>query len=129
MPSAPAERMERMERMERSSADILAAYEQLAEVTGRMRVAATEEDWDGVIALETECAGVYRRLAAIETGAPFDPEYQRRKSELICRLLDDDALIREKVSGQLTNIWRMIDGRGTVNRLNAAYGASGSTEA
>ena len=113
---------------QRSAADILAAYEHLAEVTGRMRAAATEEDWDRVIELETECAGVYRRLASLETGAPFDPDYQRRKSELICRLLDDDALIREKVSGQLNNIWRMIDGRQTVNKLSAAYGPGSTGE-
>ena len=116
-------------RMEKhSSTDILKAYEHLAEVTGRMRVAAAQEDWDGVIALESECASVYERLASIETGAPFDPEYQRRKSELICRLLDDDALIRETLSGQLTHIWRMIDGRPRVEKLNAAYGNPGSTE-
>lgn len=114
--------------MEQRSTDILAAYEQLAEVTGRMRMAAVQEDWDGVVALEKECANVYRRLTSVETGAPFDREYQRRKSELICRLLDDDALIREKVSGQLTNIWRMIDGRPRVQQLNAAYGTGAPHE-
>ena len=107
--------------------DIIKAYEHLAEVTARMRVAAAKEDWDGVVALESECATVYTHLTSIETGAPFDPDYQRRKSELICQLLDDDAKIREGVSGQLTSIWRLIEGQPKVDRLRSAYNA-GSAE-
>jgi len=107
-------------------ADILKAYEQLAEVTGRMRVAAASEDWDGVIVLESECAKIYARLTTIEAGAPFDADYQRRKSELICKLLDDDAQIRNRVSGQLTRIWQLIDGQPVVDRLSSAYGVSGT---
>jgi flagellar protein FliT len=112
--------------MSNACTEIIKAYEHLAEVTARMRAAAANEDWDGVIALETEAASMYTHLTRIETGAPFDPEYQRRKSELICKLLDDDAQIRERVSGQLTNIWRLIEGRPKIDRLNTAYAASGS---
>ena len=108
-------------------AAILKAYEHLAEVTGRMRAAATEEDWDGVVALESECASVYAQLLEVDSAAPNDSAYQRRKAELICKLLDDDASIRERMSGQLSRIWRMIDGRNTVDRLNSAYGASGGS--
>ena len=110
--------------MEHEGKDILKAYEHLAEVTGRMRVAAAHEEWDQVIALESECASVYGRLASMETSRPFSAEYQRRKSELICKLLDDDAEIRDRVSGQLTRIWRMIDGRQHIDRISAAYGGA-----
>ena len=109
---------------QRKPADILEAYEQLSEVTGRMRTAAAREDWDDVVALETECATLYTRLAAIENGVTGDADYQRRKSELICKLLDDDAEIRARVSSQMNNIWRLIDGRPTVDRLSAAYGVA-----
>ena len=108
----------------RQPTEILAAYEHLAEVTARMRLAASEEDWNRVIVLESECASVYTALASIENGVSGDAEYQRRKSELICKLLDDDADIRERVSGQLTRIWHLIDGRPRVARLAAAYGAA-----
>lgn len=103
--------------------DVLATYELLAEVTGRMRTAAAEEDWDRVIALESECSSVYDKLLAIDqAGTPPSADYQKRKAELICRLLDDDAHIRERVSGQLSRVWRLLDGGTTVNRLNSAYG-------
>ena len=117
MPSEPG-----ME--QRTPRDIIKAYEQLAEVTARMRVAAAGEDWDRVIALESECAGVYARLASIENGVAGDAAYQRRKSELICRLLEDDAQIRERVNGQLSNIWRLIEGPRKAAKINAAYGGN-----
>ena len=108
---------------QRKPADILAAYEHLAEVTGRMRAAASQENWDAVVALETECAALYTHLAAIENGVAGDADYQRRKSELICKLLDDDAEIRERLNGQLTRLWRQLEGKGRVQQLGAAYGS------
>ncbi len=103
---------------------MIEAYEHLAEVTGRMRAAALQEDWDSVIALESECASVYTHLIALDASAKFDAASQRRKSELICKLLDDDAQIRERMSGQLARIWQLIDGRGTIDRLTSAYSAA-----
>ena len=108
----------------RTPANIIAAYEHLAAVTARMRAAAAREDWDGVITLESECAKVYARLTSLETGVVGDAAYQRRKSELICKLLEDDAQIRERVSGQLTSIWRLIEGPRKAAKINAAYGGS-----
>jgi hypothetical protein len=70
---------------------------------------------------------VYAKLTAIEAGVAFDADYQRRKSDLICKLLDDDAEIRNRVSGQLTRIWQLIDGRPAVERLSSAYGAGGAS--
>jgi flagellar protein FliT len=109
------------------AADILRAYEHLADVTGRMRIAACEEDWDSVIELETECASVYERLLSVDQSGAFGTEYQQRKAELIRKLLDNDAQIRERVSGQLTRIWRLLEGGPKVQRLNSAYGTAGVT--
>ena len=103
---------------------ILETYEHLAEVTGRMRIAALEEDWDSVIALESECASVYHRLLSVDQGAAFDTDYQQRKAELIRKLLDNDAQIRERVSGQLNRVWRLLEGGRKVERLNSAYAAA-----
>ena len=110
--------------MEQRRSEILETYQHLAEMTARMRVAAISEDWDQVVALESECAGLYTKLQSVETGVAGDAGYQRRKSQLICQLLEDDAQIRERVSGQLARIWRMIDGRRQVDRLSAAYGGA-----
>jgi flagellar protein FliT len=103
---------------------LLDTYEHLVEVTGRMRDAAAQDDWERVVALESECSKVYSVLRSSHEADPMDQEYVRRKSELICRLLEDDAQIRERISGQLTHIWRLIDGRGQVEKLSSAYGAA-----
>ena len=69
-----------------------------------MRDAAVQDDWERVIALESECSEVYSVLMSSHEASPMDDEYVRRKSELICKVLEDDAQIRERVSGQLTTI-------------------------
>ena len=104
--------------------DVLGSYERLAEVTSRMREAAVRDDWDSVIALESECAGLYTRLMSVKDDATHDAGRQRRKSELICKVLADDAQIRERLSGQLVHIWRLIEGEQRVAKLNSAYGAA-----
>jgi flagellar protein FliT len=102
--------------------EILGSYEYLAHVAAHMRAAAVKEDWDRVMQLESECAPIYSRLMTSEEQGPVDARYQRRKSELICELLEHDADIRERMSGQLTNIWRLIHGRAKVEQLSSAYG-------
>ena len=104
--------------------DILASYEHLATVTSRMREAAVRDDWDSVIALESECAGLYTRLMSVRDEGPHDANVQRRKSELICKVLEHDAQIRERLSGQLVHIWRLLEGERQVSRLNSAYGSA-----
>ena len=105
--------------------NILSSYEHLAAVTSRMREAAVRDDWDSVIALETECADLYTRLMAVSDARPHDAASARRKSELICKVLEHDAQIRERLSGQLVHIWRLIEGEQRVSKLNSAYGAAG----
>jgi flagellar protein FliT len=112
-----------------SATDILTSYEHLAEVTSRMREAALRDDWDCVIALEKECAGLYTRLMQADDAGAADPTQQRRKSELICKVLEHDAQIRKLLSGQLVNIWQLLDGQRSVGRLASAYGGSASEAA
>ena len=101
--------------------EILALYTQLSAVTTQMRQAARASDWDGVIALEVQCTHISSRLVEREDGAPRTVDYQRRKADLIRQVLEDDAEIRQNVNERLTGLWRLIDGRQRVERLNAAY--------
>jgi len=103
--------------------EILELYAQLGDVTARMRQAASISDWDGLIALEAQCADVSARLLSCEDDLPRNEEYQRRKANLICKVLDDDAEIRQSVNVRLAGLWRLIDGRERVEKLNSAYGS------
>jgi flagellar protein FliT len=108
------------------ASEILALYAQLSAVTTRMREAAGAANWDGLVELEAECADVSSRLIACEDGAARSSEYQRRKADLIRKVLEDDAEIRENVNARLAGLWRLIDGRANIDKLNAAYrGESG----
>jgi flagellar protein FliT len=107
-----------------AASEILALYRQLRVLTARMRQAAADADWDALIALESECAGVSCLLIACEDGSPRTAEYQRKKADLIREVLEDDAQIRQSVNARMTGLWRLIDGRGQVKKLNAAYGTN-----
>jgi flagellar protein FliT len=110
--------------------DVLTSYEHLVEVTSRMREAAVQDDWDRVIALESECAQMYSRLMACADDAqPLSRARQQRKAELIMKVLEHDAQIRELLSGQLVSIWRLLDGGRQVGRLTSAYGGPASADA
>jgi flagellar protein FliT len=108
-----------------SASEILALYAQLRTLTASMREAAANEDWDALIALESQCSEVSCLLIACEDGSPRTPEYQRKKTDLIREVLEDDALIRQSVNQRMAGLWRLIDGRGQVEKLRAAYGTQG----
>lgn len=112
---------------EQPAGGLLAAYERLAQVTSRMREAAAREDWDLVMSLESECATLYAGVLNGDNNRSVDRDYQQRKSELICKLLADDADIRGRISGELTRIWRLIHGRDRVEQLTSTYRASSGT--
>jgi flagellar protein FliT len=114
---------------DQQATDVLSSYEHLAQVTSRMREAAIRDDWDSVIALESECASLYAVLMSAKDARAGDLAHQRRKSELICKVLEDDAQIRERLNGQLVNIWRLLDGHRQVGRLASAYGGPASADA
>jgi flagellar protein FliT len=105
--------------------EILDAYESLCAITGRMRQAALASDWDELIALEGQCASIFSRLTSIEDRTSRSEVYQRRKAELICRVLDDDAQIRERTKKRLSEMWRIADGKDSVRRLESAYRKAG----
>jgi hypothetical protein len=106
----------------------LAAYERLAHVTSRMREAAAIEDWNAVMCLESECATLYADVLKGDSDCIGDFDYQQRKSELICKLLEDDADIRGRISGELNRIWRLIHGRDRIEQLTSTYRASGGVD-
>jgi flagellar protein FliT len=115
--------MQCLPEMDHVANEVLSLYAQLRTVTARMRQAAIEEDWDALIELEKQCSEVSCLLVACEDGAPRTAEYRRMKADLIRKVLEDDAEIRQSVNERMAGLWRLIDGRARVEKLRAAYGS------
>ena len=104
--------------------EILDTYQDIAAVTGRMLDAARGARWDELIELERDCGALFSRLAQLDAGdAPHGIEFQRRKAELVRRVLDDDAAIRLLVDPWLAELQALLGQAARRQRLDAAYGA------
>lgn len=100
---------------------ILSIYEGVSRLTRQMLAAARRSDWDQLVALEKHCSALFAQLFAIKDERPRSAEFQRRKSELICGVLDDDAQIRLLVEPWLANLSALIGNTRQQQRLGQAY--------
>ena len=102
---------------------ILAAYEDIARITRRMVAAAQDKDWEQLVSLEKDCGTRFQALLTTDDSRPHGAEFQRRKSALIRRLLDDDAQIRTIVEPWLVQLTALICNTHQQKRLARAYQA------
>ena len=101
---------------------IVEQYARMAEISGRMRLAAYADDWDAVCDAEKECARVIGELSALGDLAPTDPVLRRQKLELMRRVLADDAEIRLLTQPWLKKLDQLLQTPDASARLDRAYG-------
>jgi flagellar protein FliT len=101
---------------------ILAIYESIARLTQLMLAAARAKQWDLLVDLEKDCSAQFARLFSGDDNRPRDAGFQRRKTDLICRVLDDDAEIRLMVEPWLADLSALIGNTHQQQRLGQAYG-------
>lgn len=70
--------------------DMIALYEEVAMITGRMLNAAQQRDWDELNRLERGCATCIERLAGCADAPRLTEDIRRRKISLLRRILDND---------------------------------------
>jgi flagellar protein FliT len=76
-----------------TSNEVLAMYENIAALTGRMAHAARDGDFDGLARLETQCA---LQASATKSGVPALEGAQRlRKIDLLKQIMANDRAVRE----------------------------------
>ena len=103
----------------------IALYSGVADLTRRMLAAARAGEWDTLIALEKACSTHFARLLGGEHNPPRDPQFQRRKAELIRGVLDDDAQIRLLVEPWQAQLAALIGLNGQQRRLHQTYESGG----
>ncbi len=70
--------------------DMIALYEEVAMITGRMLTAAQQRDWDELNRLERGCATCIERLSGCADAPRLTGEIRRKKVSLLRRILDND---------------------------------------
>jgi flagellar protein FliT len=87
--------------------EVLAMYENIAAITGRMAIAARDGDWNGLAQLESQCA---LHSAAARAGVPpLAGEQRKRKIDLLKQIMANDRVVRDVTEpwmGQLDRAMR-----------------------
>ena len=74
-----------------NSFEIIAIYEAILTITGRMLKAAQSADWERLITLEHECRGLTKKLMISDKNKVLSNDLRQRKQEIIQQILADDA--------------------------------------
>lgn len=102
---------------------LLADYERLSGITGQMRNAAEQGEWDRLISLEQECK---RKVEEIKPrdAVPSNPTERQQKIDLLKKILADDAEIRNRTEGWMEQLQRIMQSSRSEQRLQQAYSSA-----
>jgi flagellar protein FliT len=89
-------------------AQLLDHYEAIARASQRMLDAARRSDWDEVERQEDRCRTLIAALKAASLESPLRPADNRRRMDLLRRILADDAEIRDRSDSWLKQLERLI---------------------
>ena len=106
-----------------NNSEALAGFEYIAQVTAEMAEAARAGEWEKLTGLERHCAA---RVAQMRTMQPVQltNEMQRRKIELIRKILANDAEIRNFAEPWMKRLWTMIGSSRMARQRDKAYDSS-----
>lgn len=101
---------------------ILALYEDVAQITSRMLTAARTGDWEKLSELEKHCSEKVSVLRGNEAPTPLPAEQRERKVAVIRKILADDKAIRDITEPWMKQLSSRILSVSTERKLNAVYG-------
>ncbi|MFP3890299.1 flagellar protein FliT [uncultured Ralstonia sp.] len=105
------------------SGSLFACYEAIACLSEQMVDAAEAGDWDGVSALERECAVYMERLGQAGARAALSREELQRKRDLMMRILANDARVRALVCPRQDQLMHLVSGARRSIGARQAYAA------
>lgn len=100
---------------------VITDYEFLSSVMGKMRVAATQGEWEELIKLESQCSQRVAEMKVRDAATPLDEATRLRKVALIRKILSDDAEIRNQTEPKLAELQRLLQGITQERRVFNAY--------
>ena len=99
-------------------------YEKMSTLAAQMAQAAAACDWDRLVLLEKECAGLASRLEAAGQTTPLAATERSRKAELIRQILADDAEVRRHTEPWMEHVREFLGGSARERTVRRAYGAN-----
>jgi flagellar protein FliT len=100
---------------------VIKNYEFLSSITAQMRMAATHGQWDQLEELEKQCSQHVEIMKTQDMGIPPDESIRLRKMELIRKILEDDAEIRNHTEPWVAQLQRIMHSTGQERRLQQTY--------
>lgn len=100
---------------------VIENYEFLSSITGQMRAAATQGEWDHLVELEKQCSQRVDAMKTQDAAATLDENARLRKVALIRQILADDAEIRNHTEQWMVQLQRIMQSTGQERRLREAY--------
>lgn len=108
-----------------AAGEVLSAYEQLLQRSARMLAWAREGDWASLIQEESAYVVAVEKLRTLEAGSQLGHEGGQRKADLLERILEQDAEVRQHLEHRRDEL-RVLMGDARRRRdLSRTYRASG----
>ena len=86
-------------------------YKAIEDSSAKMLEAAKAEDWDGVVRFEGACAVLIEQLRFQANNEALDAQGRKEKSQIMRRILQNDAQIRYLAEPWLAHCERKFDGQ------------------
>jgi flagellar protein FliT len=100
---------------------LLQHYQAIADISARMRAMAQSQQWDSLVALGIEYHRAVEQLKQLD---PLGDDERAARRELLTRILDNDAQIRQLVAPELDRLSHLL---GTIKRQRTVLQAYYST--
>jgi flagellar protein FliT len=105
---------------------ILSIYQEVADITKQMLVAAKSSDWDSLISLEKRCADHIVALRKHDRISPLSDNARQQKISIIKKILADDNEIRTLTEPRLAHLSSLVNNTGNERKLHRTYNAVNS---
>ena len=104
-----------------NSQELMAIYENVADITAQMVDAAQGHDWQLLAKLEAQCTRQVQVIKDNEHPVELAVEEREKKVQVIHRILADDRKIRDVTQPRLAQLSELMRRSSTQNKLARAY--------
>lgn len=103
------------------SPPVIAKYELLSSLAGKMREAAEHGEWEQLIAIEQQCSELVVTIKALDAEVRLDDTERQYKRQLIQKILADHAEIQNLTQTWMEELQQSIQSNRQEQRLQQAY--------